>query len=111
MLNCTSRKQVEKVWPEFVVRFPTPHALLASSDDEVKVVISSLGFKDRRTKMLFAMTREYVKDEWTTARELPGIGEYAVRMHEMLFCGHLGDAPPKDHALVRVWEWMKGRER
>lgn len=107
LLNCTGRKQVEKLWPEFSRRFPTPQSLLEAPCDDVRSLVSPLGFKDRRTKALYAMSRAYLSGSWSHVRELPGIGEYASRMWEMIFCGHLGEDPPKDHALVRVWKWMK----
>lgn len=56
------------------------------------------------------MSRAYLDGHWSHVSELPGIGVYASRMWEMIFCGYLGDEPPKDHALVRVWKWLKDRE-
>lgn len=109
LLNCTSRKQVERIWREFEARFPTPQSLDEAPEDDVRAIVASLGFKDRRTKVLKAMTRAYLGGNWQHASELPGVGVYAARMHDMLFRGELGCEPPKDHALVRVWEWMRNR--
>jgi methyl-CpG-binding domain protein 4 len=110
MLNCTSRKQVVKVWPEFVSRFPTPQALLASDHETISTIVKSLGFGDRRAKNLVRMTEAYLCTNWEHARELPGIGEYGSRSWEIFVKGELGSEPPKDHALVIYWYWRRRLE-
>lgn len=107
MLNCTSRKQVEKVIPEFFQRWSNPNSFLVASPDEVSDLISSLGFKNRRTQRLFEMTKAYVERSWAHVSELPGVGEYASRMWEIFFENKLGDEPPNDGALVLYWSWRK----
>jgi len=110
MLNCTSRKQVEKVLPEFMSRWPTPGDLINAEKMDVALVIESLGFCRRRTVNLFKMTEAYLTGPWTHARELPGIGEYAARSWEIFYAGILGDDEPNDHALVEYWKWRKHHE-
>ena len=90
MLNCTSRKQVEKIFPEFMKRWPTPESILVAPFNEVRDLIMPLGFKDRRTKRLQELARAYVKHGWKHARELPGIGEYGSRAWEIFVLGNLG---------------------
>lgn len=48
LLNCTSRKQIEKIWSTFAARFPTPQSLIDASEDDVRSIVAPLGFKDRR---------------------------------------------------------------
>jgi methyl-CpG-binding domain protein 4 len=110
MLNCTTRKQIEKVMPEFFRRWPTPNDFLKSSKDEVANLIAFLGFKNRRTERLFSMTSAYVERNWKHARELPGIGEYAARMWQIFFLDVLGEDPPNDGALLLYWKWRKKLE-
>lgn len=105
MLNCTSRKQVEKVWPEFVKRFPTPQSLLAASEESISDVIASLGFKNRRAKLLVRMTEHYLAANWDHARELPGIGEYGDASWRIFVKGDVPLEPPKDHALRQYVLW------
>jgi len=105
MLNCTTRKQVEKVWPKFVEKFPTPQSLLNSTEQEIGEVIASLGFKNRRAKNLLKMTEMYLCANWEHASELPGIGEYGARSWEIFIKGELGDVEPRDHALSKYWLW------
>jgi endonuclease III len=111
MLNCTSRKQVEKILPEFFNRWPSPADFLAAGTNEVSDLIACLGFRNRRTQRLFDMTRAYINEDWKHASDLPGIGEYAARAWEMFFVGELGDEPPKDGALTLYWHWAKGIKR
>lgn len=110
MLNCTRRKQVEKVLPEFRKRWPDPEGLLRSGTDELINVIRPLGFANRRAQNLQAMSRSFVAGGWTDARELPGVGEYAARAWEIFCRNELGDSPPKDHALAQYWAWRKHHE-
>lgn len=105
MLNCTSRKQVEKVLPEFMRRWPTAGDFIRANDEDVIALCKPLGFANRRTTNLKKMTEVYLATDWTHARQLPGIGEYAARAWEIFCEGVLGSEPPKDGALVRYWNW------
>jgi len=109
MLNCTTRKQVEKVLPEFVKRWPTPQDFIKAATVDVATLIKPLGFVQRRTVALKRMTELYLAGPWSDPRELPGIGEYGARAWEIFCKGDLGNEPPKDHALVQYWEWAKQR--
>ncbi len=107
MLNCTSRKQVEKVVPDFFRLWPTPAQFLNAQKDAVSNLIAPLGFRNRRTQRLFEMTEKYLKKDWHHVSELPGIGDYASRAWEMFFKNCLGEDPPNDGALVLYWSWRK----
>ena len=107
MLNCTTRKQVEKVLPAFFEKWPTAEATQNADKDEMADLISVLGFKNRRTDRLIKLAEAYLKKDWTHIRELPGIGEYASRMWEMFFLDVLGDDQPSDGALTLYWRWRK----
>lgn len=107
LLNCTSRKQVEKVLPEFSRRWPDPRCLLVAQRDDVAMVCKTLGFANRRTKNLIEMTKAYMAGDWKHANELPGIGDYGARSWEIFCAGIIGDEPPVDHALVQYFNWVK----
>jgi methyl-CpG-binding domain protein 4 len=113
LLNCTTRKQVEKVLPEFIRRWPTPQSLLAGERFDTLVelgnLIAPLGFARRRTVNIYNMTTRYLGAPWKHAQELPGIGEYAARAWEIFCRGELGTEPPKDHALAQYYLWAKQR--
>jgi methyl-CpG-binding domain protein 4 len=107
MLNCTTRKQIEKVLPEFFNRWQSADQFLSAIKEEVSELIKPLGFQNRRTERLFRMTSAYVKGDWSHVVELPGIGDYASRSWEIFFKNKLGDQPPNDGALVLYWNWRK----
>lgn len=111
LLNCTTRKQVEKVLPEFIKRWPTPRCFVRARRSQVMALIGPLGFVSRRTDNLMKMTHSYLAGQWEHAQELPGIGAYAARAWEIFCRGELGNEPPKDHALTQYWHWMKKHER
>lgn len=111
MLNCTSRKQVEKVLPEFMKRWPDPASFLRAERQEIVDLIKPLGFKDRRTDNLIKMTTRFLTGPWEHAAELPGVGVYAARAWEIFCRDVLGDEPPKDHALTQYWAWRKRHEQ
>lgn len=111
MLNCTSRKQVERVLPEFRRRWPTAQDFMRADLNDVAVLCRSLGFANRRSIALKKMTERYLAGPWQHARELPGVGEYGARAWEIFCLGELGDTVPKDHALVRYFEWRKHHDR
>lgn len=104
-LNCTTRKCVEPIANEFFRRWPDPASFLRSDEEEVKLLIKPLGFVNRRFKRLLDMSNEYIKGTWRDARQLPGIGEYGGRCHDMLFKGIIGEDPPNDHALLDYWNY------
>jgi methyl-CpG-binding domain protein 4 len=109
MLNCTTRKQVEKVLPEFFKLWPTAHECSNANQRDMEVVISSLGFKTRRSERIIKLAKAYQLKNWTHVHELPGIGEYASRMWEMFFLDFLGDDQPSDGALTLYWRWRKSQ--
>ena len=105
MLNCTSRKQAEKVMRKFFDAWPTAKDLLKADPNDVEASIESLGFKVRRTKTIFSLSKVYVSGSWSHARDLPGIGEYGSRAWEIFCKNDMGTTPPKDHALTKYWHW------
>jgi len=108
MLNCTSRKQIERVLPAFFLKWPTPQAIIDADAEELKRAIEPLGFKNRRSQRLLELAKAYIKKDWVHANELPGVGDYAGRAWEIFCRNVLGDLPPKDGALTAYWHWRKG---
>jgi len=109
MLNCTTRRQVEKVIPEFFRRWPSPVQFLSAKKEEVTELIRPLGFQNRRATRLLEMTNAYLEQDWSHAAELPGVGDYAARSWEIFFKNSLGKHPPVDRALLLYWKWRKKR--
>lgn len=111
MLNCTTRKQVEKILPTFMQRWPKPDLFVNCDIDELKNLIRPLGFSNRRSNALKEMSKAYLAKKWSHANELPGIGVYAARAWEIFCRGIVGDTPPQDHALVQYYHWRKLNEK
>ena len=107
MLNCTTRKQAEKVIPSFFKKWPNPFTFLKANEKEVSKEISILGFQNKRAKSLLKMTNVYILNEWKHASELPGIGDYASRAWEIFIKNELGKHKPIDGALALYWSWRK----
>ena len=105
LLNCTTRKAVEKVIPSLFSRYPDAAALAAADIDELSQLISTLGFKNRRARNLIEMSKNYLCQNWKHARELPGIGEYAAAAWEIFVRRNIPPECPKDHALTLWWKW------
>jgi len=105
MLNCTSRKQVQQVLPEFVKRWPSPQSLMAADLADVAAVTRPLGFANRRAAAIVKMTRRYLAGPWEHASELPGVGPYAAAAWDIFCAGTLPAEAPKDHALVLYYDW------
>jgi methyl-CpG-binding domain protein 4 len=105
MLNCTTRKQVEKVLPKFIERWPTPQSFMKADMTDVGNLVGSLGFARRRAIGLMKMTEHYLTAPWQNARELPAIGEYGHAAHQIFCRGDVPLDPPNDHALKQYVIW------
>lgn len=107
MLNCTTRKQVEKIMPSFLQSCSTPDALLNCDQNKLITIISPLGFGNRRASNLIKMTYHYLNLPWTHANQLPGIGQYASTAWEIFCKGIIRDVEPQDGALKLYWKWYR----
>ena len=107
LLNCTTRKSMEKVVKPLFEKYPDALSMTTANPNEVAELIGSLGFRNKRSKSLIEMSKAYVKKEWSHVCELPGIGEYASAAWEIFILGVLPPEPPKDHALTAYYMWRK----
>lgn len=107
LLNCTTRKSVEKVLPRLFEKYPDASSMAAASPEELSEMIASLGFRNRRSKSLISMSKSYLQSSWRHARELPGIGEYAAAAWEIFTQRTVPNECPKDHALTLWWKWYQ----
>jgi endonuclease III len=80
-LNLTSWKQVDPVMEKFFKRWPTPHAFLLATHQEIVEIIRPLGFYNRRASLWQKLTNSWINLENPTRKEiskLPGVGQYAL---------------------------------
>lgn len=113
LLRKTTRRQVVKVYREFLERYPSPKALASASEEEVKELIRPLGIEHQRTKHLiklaisiekkFSGVIPCSKDE---LKELPGVGDYIAAEVLLVACNK--PEPLLDRNMIRVLERVFG---
>ena len=96
MLNQTGRKPVKTVLPEFLERWSTAEAYLASDPDEVKAVIRPLGFYNRRENTFRRMSEDYLTWDGDDATVLYGIGQYGSESYRIFFRGERFEPQDKE---------------
>ena len=99
MLNQTGRKPVKTVLPEFLSRWPTPEALLASNLVDIEQVIRPLGMWRNRAKRLYLMSSDFLTWDGEDATQLHGIGRYGSESYRIFFKGERFE--PQDKELRR----------
>lgn len=102
LLNVTTRRQAEPVWPELFRRWPTPEALAAADRDELGELLRPLGCWRRRAASLSTFSSEWCNLEGVPeeVESLPGIGKYAGDSWRIFVLGHQ-DVEPTDKELRR----------
>jgi methyl-CpG-binding domain protein 4 len=100
MLNLTGRKQVKKVLPKFLDRWPTCDSLLHASRSEIEEVIAPLGMKRVRAERLYRMSEQFKDWDGNDATELYGIGKYGSDSYRLFFKQELPE-DVGDHELKR----------
>ena len=107
LLNCTTRAAMEKVLPRLFAKYSDAHAMAAADHQELAQVIARLGFGNRRAGNLIKMSQHYLGSNWKHVKELPCIGDYAASAWEIFVRGTLPPTYPRDHALVRYYNWRR----
>ena len=110
MLNCTSRKQVDRIRDRFFELYPEPESAISVDPNEMAEVISHLGFKNKRTAAIRRFSRDWVELKWTEPKELYGIGKYAQDSWEIFQKGNLG-VEPTDGVLNKYLDWAKTQRK
>lgn len=110
MLNCTSRKQVDRIRDRFFELYPEPEGAIRADPNEMAEVISHLGFKNKRTAAIRRFSRDWVELKWTEPKELYGIGKYAQDSWEIFQKGNLG-VEPTDGVLNKYLDWAKTQRK
>ena len=100
MLNLTGRKQVKKVLPNFLARWPNPESLLHATSRQIEKVIEPLGMKKARAERLYRMSEQFLDWDGEDATELYGIGKYGSDSYRLFFKKEL-PLDVGDHELQR----------
>jgi methyl-CpG-binding domain protein 4 len=106
MLNCTSRKQVDRVRDEFFKKYPIPEKAAVSDPEEMSKLIAPLGFKNKRTSTIRRFSSDWISLDWKEPKELYGIGKYAQDSWEIFMKGNL-TVEPTDGVLGKYLAWAR----
>ena len=99
-LNCTNRRQVKKVLPNFFERWDTAEKFLLADYDDVKDIVRSLGMVNVRTKRLFQMSKDFLTWDQVDAQKLHGIGKYGSDSYEIFYNNKI-PSDVKDKELLK----------
>jgi A/G-specific adenine glycosylase len=113
LLRKTTTAQVNKVYREFLRRYPKPQCLLSAGESEVEELTRPLGIEHQRAKQLVELAQEIVstfegrvpcnKEE---LKNLPGVGDYTASEVLLTTCGQ--PEPLLDRNMIRVIERVFG---
>lgn len=106
MLNCTSRKQVDRVRDEFFKKYPTPNEAILADHEEMAELLAKLGFRNRRTTTIQRFSSDWMMRDWTEPKELYGIGKYAQDSWDIFYKGDL-TVEPTDGVLSKYLAWAR----
>lgn len=113
LLRKTTTRQVAEVYEELLRRYPSPHAVLQASVDEIKSIIKPLGIEHQRSQQLIEVARHIIekfRGEVPCSREklkeLPGVGDYVASEVLLTSCGR--PEPLLDRNMIRVLERFFG---
>lgn len=109
MLNCTSRKQVDRVRDEFFRRYPDPGIASRADLDQMAELIAPLGFRNRRANTIRRFSNDWLTLEWQEPKELYGIGKYAQDSWDIFYKGDL-QVEPTDGVLRKYLTWAREQE-
>ena len=103
LLNQTTRTQVDQVRDRLFEKYPGPKEMAEADEQELSLMIKSLGFQNKRAKTLKKFSEAYLK-QWESVSDLPGIGPYAFDSW-MIFINDTHVPNPLDHVLKSYVDW------
>ena len=107
MLNLTSYKQVVPVIDEFFHRWPTAKAASEADEMEMKELLKTLGFYNKRSKTIIKMSKQ-LQTGVVCIKQLYGCGKYADDSDRIFFRGLWKETIPTDRVLQRYIDFLKG---
>lgn len=108
MLNQTHRKQVKRVLPKFLQKFPTPESILKSRIIDIEEIVAPLGMTKVRAKRIYRMSVDYLTWDKKDANMLYGIGKYGSDSYEIFFKNNL-NVQPTDKELKKYLSLQTGQ--
>ncbi len=105
LLNLTTRKQVDRVWPKLFEVAPGPAEMLALPVEDLIEIIKPLGMWNVRSKRLRKLAQAWGSVEHS---KLPGVGVYANQSNEIFFNNNLlHGIEVNDGALTKYLHWRR----
>lgn len=109
LLNQTTRRHVDGIWPQLFERYPTSNELGQARIEELVELLRPLGLQNRRAKTIRQFSLEWNKSklrghlqEDVLSMKLTGVGEYA-RDSWLIF-------HDKDTSRADEYEWPGDKE-
>ena len=105
LLQRTRADAVAAIWPGFISRFPSASHLASSTEEEIAVVVQSLGLANKRARNLQRLGTA-LADADSPPREfdqllaLPGVGPYSAGAYVATWHGER--SVPVDSNVIRV---------
>jgi methyl-CpG-binding domain protein 4 len=109
-LNCTSRKQVDRVRDRFFELYPSPKEAVAADPEEMASILAPLGFRNRRTQTLIRFSTSWLTPGWSEPKELYGIGKYGQDSWEIFQKDNL-EVESTDGVLNKYLDWARTQAR
>lgn len=107
LLRKTTAKQVEKMYIDFIKKFPNPKALSKADEDELREILTPLGMEHHRAELFVKFGRAVVEDfkgripsAEKELLKLPGVGQYAT--NAILSFSHSRNVPMVDTNFIRI---------
>ena len=104
--NQTSRKQVDKVYPELFTLYPNSKTMANANIDDLAGLLRPLGLYNRRAKSLKRFSYEFDNNDWRKPSELHGCGKYADECFEVFCSGDWKNVNTNDGSLKRYVAWL-----
>ena len=108
--NQTSRKQVDRVYPQLFKSYPSAECMASADSDFLAGMLKPLGLYNRRSKSLIKFSREYLEVDWKKPSDLYACGKYADECYEVFCTGRWKSVNTEDGSLSRYVNWLRERE-
>lgn len=108
MLNQTTRKQVDKVWPKLFKEAPSQDALIKLPIERLQEIIRSLGLWKTRANRMIQLAKMW---GIVAHSSLPGVGVYASQSDRIFFNDDLLlNEVVRDGALTKYLQWRRTKD-
>jgi methyl-CpG-binding domain protein 4 len=105
--NQTSRKQVDKVYPNLFKLYPNATVMASADVETLADLLRPLGLYNRRARSLKRFSSEYSDMNWKAPSELFACGKYADDCFNVFCSGDWKNVNTDDGSLKRYVAWLR----